>query len=123
MRLLGDFRPDIVFHAAALKHVPLLERDWGEGVKTNVFGPVNGGGAAAPPRVRSRAVVPLGAYGAFYVLKWAQPVRIVDLAERMIRLSGLEPGRDIDIEFTGIRPGARLHQIIFARNEPTGRIG
>src|SRR5215217_1582960 len=37
-RLAGDFKPDIVFHAAALKHVPLLERDWGEGVKTNVFG-------------------------------------------------------------------------------------
>src|SRR5207244_987674 len=40
-RLFADFRPDIVFHAAALKHVPLLERDWGEGVKTNVFGSVN----------------------------------------------------------------------------------
>jgi hypothetical protein len=36
-----------------------------------------------------------------------QPVKIVDLAERMIRLSGLEPGRDIDITFTGIRPGER----------------
>ena len=44
-----------------------------------------------------------------------QPVKILDLAERMIRLSGLEPGRDIQIEFTGIRPGERLNEILFAR--------
>ena len=36
LHLMNAFRPDIVFHAAALKHVPLLERDWQEGVKTNV---------------------------------------------------------------------------------------
>ena len=47
MRLLKEFKPDIVFHAAALKHVPLLERDWGEGIKTNVFGSVNVADAAA----------------------------------------------------------------------------
>jgi nucleoside-diphosphate-sugar epimerase len=46
MRADADFKPDIVFHAAALKHVPLLERDWGEGVKTNVFGSVNVADAA-----------------------------------------------------------------------------
>src|SRR5207302_5383559 len=45
--LFADFKPDIVFHAAALKHVPLLEQDWGEGVKTNVFGSVNVADAAA----------------------------------------------------------------------------
>ena len=39
--LFEGFRPDIVFHAAALKHVPVLERDWAEGVKTNVFGSIN----------------------------------------------------------------------------------
>ena len=44
---MSDFKPDIVFHAAALKHVPLLEQDWGEGVKTNVFGSVNVADAAA----------------------------------------------------------------------------
>jgi FlaA1/EpsC-like NDP-sugar epimerase len=38
MRLMSEFKPDIVFHAAALKHVPILERDWSEGVKTNIFG-------------------------------------------------------------------------------------
>ena len=58
-----------------------------------------------------------------YVLNMGQPVKIVDLAERMIRLSGLEPGRDIDIVFTGIRPGERLNEILFARDEPTAEIG
>jgi len=52
-----------------------------------------------------------------------QPVRIVDLAERIIRLSGLVPGRDIKIEFTGIRPGERLHEILFAQQEATADIG
>ena len=222
-RLFADFKPDIVFHAAALKHVPLLERDWGEGVKTNVFGSVNVADAAAaagaaamvmistdkaiepvsvlgatkrlrrdvlpgarrrfraPRRRRPAAtmrliavrfgnvlasngsVVPkfkaqieaggpvtvthpdmvryfmtireacdlvvtaashaLGAERArmssVYVLNMGQPVKIVDLAERMIRLSGLEPGRDIEITFTGMRPGERLHEILFAREEPT----
>ncbi len=45
-RLMIEFKPDIVFHAAALKHVPILERDWSEGVKTNIFGSVNVADAA-----------------------------------------------------------------------------
>src|SRR5215470_7411404 len=40
-RLMREFKPDLVFHAAALKHVPILERDWSEGVKTNIFGSIN----------------------------------------------------------------------------------
>jgi O-antigen biosynthesis protein WbqV len=224
-RLMADFRPDIVFHAAALKHVPLLERDWGEGVKTNVFGSVNVADAAAsagaaamvmistdkaiepvsvlgatkrfaemycqaldqqfsrkaeagaapmrliavrfgnvlasngsvvpkfkaqieaggpvtvthPDMVRyfmtireacdlvvtaaTHAVGPQRSDVAVYVLNMGQPVKIVDLAERIIRLSGLEPGRDIDITFIGIRPGERMHEILFAREEPTAEIG
>ena len=47
MALIAQFKPDIVFHAAALKHVPLLERDWDEAVKTNVFGSINVADAAA----------------------------------------------------------------------------
>ena len=47
MHLISQFKPDIVFHAAALKHVPLLERDWGEAIKTNVFGSINVADAAA----------------------------------------------------------------------------
>jgi O-antigen biosynthesis protein WbqV len=58
-----------------------------------------------------------------YVLNMGQPVKIVDLAERIIRLSGLEPGRDIKITFTGIRPGERLHEILFASHEETSEIG
>ena len=60
---------------------------------------------------------------AVYVLNMGQPVKIVDLAERMIRLSGLEPGRDVEIKFIGIRPGERLHEILFGREEPTSPIG
>ena len=198
LRLIADFKPDIVFHAAALKHVPLLERDWGEGIKTNVFGSVNvaetrrrrrrrrdgddlhrqgdraglgarrhqalcrnvlpgarcrpcaphrgqdcrmrliavrfgnvlasngsvvpkfkaqieAGGPVTvthPDMVRyfmtireacdlvvtaaSHALGPERPDVSVYVLNMGQPVKIVDLAERMIRLSGLEPGRDID---------------------------
>jgi FlaA1/EpsC-like NDP-sugar epimerase len=58
-----------------------------------------------------------------YVLNMGQPVRIVDLAERMIRLSGLEPGKEVEIVFTGIRPGERLNEILFAADEPTADIG
>ena len=58
-----------------------------------------------------------------YVLNMGQPVKIVDLAERMIRLSGLQPGYDIDIVFSGMRPGERLNEILFASEEPTIEIG
>lgn len=216
-QLLGDFRPDLVFHAAALKHVPLLERDWSEGVKTNVFGSINVADAARAVRAQAmvmistdKAIEPVSVLGAtkrfaemycqgldaelsdtrfiavrfgnvlasngsvvpkfkaqieaggpltvthpdmvryfmtireacdlvitashhalesersdvsVYVLNMGQPVRIVDLAERMIQLSGLEPGRDVEIVFTGSRPGERLHEILFAREEPTVEIG
>jgi O-antigen biosynthesis protein WbqV len=222
--LMSSFKPDIVFHAAALKHVPILERDWGEGLKTNVFGSINvadaavAAGAAGMVMISTdKAIEPVSVLGAtkrfaemycqaldqdfvqrsangspmrliavrfgnvlasdgsvvpkfkaqieaggpvtvthpdmvryfmtireacdlvmtassdafaherkdisVYVLNMGQPVKIVDLAERMIRLSGLEPGRDIDITFTGIRPGERLHEILFAREEPSAEIG
>jgi O-antigen biosynthesis protein WbqV len=227
---MAAFKPDIVFHAAALKHVPILERDWDEGVKTNVLGSINVADAAAAAAATAmvmistdKAIEPVSMLGAtkrlaemycealdadfvrhaasngnkgasaanggerkmrlisvrfgnvlasngsvvpkfkaqieaggpvtvthpdmvryfmtireacdlvitaashalgaeggkvsVYVLNMGQPVKIVDLAERIIRLSGLEPGRDIKIEFTGIRPGERLHEILFAREE------
>src|SRR6202040_883923 len=58
-----------------------------------------------------------------YVLNMGQPVKIVDLAERMIRLSGLQPGHDVEIVFTGMRPGERLNEILFAHEEETVEIG
>src|SRR5713101_7247024 len=224
MRLMNEFKPDIVFHAAALKHVPILERDWSEGVKTNIFGSVNVADAAlsagaeamvmistdkaiepvsmlgltkrfaemycqaldsdlaarsdGEPRMRlisvrfgnvlasngsvvpkfkaqieaggpvtvthpdmvryfmtireacdlvltavTHALTPAHPDVSVYVLNMGQPVKIVELAERMIRLSGLEPGHDIEIVFSGMRPGERLNEILFASEEPTVEIG
>ncbi len=228
--LIAAFKPNLVFHAAALKHVPILERDWDEGIKTNVFGSVNvadaalnagadamvmistdkaidpvsvlgatkrlaemycqaldagkGGGQVGGPRnggkppmrmiavrfgnvlasngsvvpkfkaqieaggpvtvtdpnmvryfmtireacdlvvtAASHALGPTRSETSVYVLNMGQPIKIVDLAERLIRLSGLEPGRDVDIVFTGIRPGERLNEILFARDEGSLDIG
>ncbi len=224
LRLMSEFKPDIVFHAAALKHVPILERDWSEGVKTNIFGSVNVADAAlaagaeamvmistdkaiepvsmlgltkrfaemycqaldrdlssqlgGKPRMRlisvrfgnvlasngsvvpkfkaqieaggpvtvthpdmvryfmtireacdlvltaaTHALTPARSDVSVYVLNMGQPVKIVDLAERMIRLSGLQPGHDVEIVFTGMRPGERLNEILFATEEPTVEIG
>ena len=226
LRLMVEFKPDIVFHAAALKHVPILERDWSEGVKTNIFGTVNvadaalAAGAEAMVMISTdKAIEPVSMLGltkrfaemycqaldhdlavlpgvqrrmrlisvrfgnvlasngsvvpkfkaqieaggpvtvthpemvryfmtiheacdlvitaaahalapgqerhdvSVYVLNMGQPVKIVDLAERMIRLSGLQPGYDIDIVFTGMRPGERLNEILFASEEPPMEIG
>jgi O-antigen biosynthesis protein WbqV len=46
-----------------------------------------------------------------------EPVRIMDLAHNMVRLSGMEPGRDIQIEVTGVRPGEKLHEELFNLDE------
>jgi len=221
-QVIAAFRPDCVVHAAALKQVPYLERDWQEGIKTNVFGSINVAEAAVAAGARAlvmvstdKAIEPvsqlgvtkrfaemvaqaldaeqsarpdhptrliavrfgnvLGSVGsvvpvfkgqiarggpvtvtdpdmvryfmtvreacdlvltaashadgegrtapeaeraAVYVLKMGQPVRIAELAERMIRLAGFEPGAEIEIAYTGARPGERLNEILFAREEP-----
>ncbi|MFZ3349259.1 MAG: nucleoside-diphosphate sugar epimerase/dehydratase [Xanthobacteraceae bacterium] len=223
-RLIAGVEPNLVFHAAALKHVPLVEREWDEGIRTNVLGSINvadatvAAGAQAmvmistdkaiepvsvlgatkrlaemycqaldaaarsanggkspirmiavrfgnvlasngsvvpkfkaqieaggpvtvthPDMVRyfmtireacdlvitaaSHALGPTRTAASVYVLNMGQPMKIVDLAERMIRLSGLEPGRDVDIVFTGVRPGERLNEILFAREEPGMDVG
>ena len=59
----------------------------------------------------------MGKGGEIFVLDMGEPVRILDLAKDIIRLSGLEVERDIDIVFVGLRPGENLHEEIFAEDE------
>jgi FlaA1/EpsC-like NDP-sugar epimerase len=59
----------------------------------------------------------IGGRGQVYVLDMGEPVKIVDLAETMIRLSGKEPGRDVQVEFVGARPGEKLHEELWSANE------
>lgn len=59
----------------------------------------------------------LGEGGEIFALDMGEPIRIVDLAQDLIRLSGLQVGRDIDIEFTGLRPGEKLYEEVFVPGE------
>jgi len=59
----------------------------------------------------------IGGRGQLYVLDMGDPVRIVELADTMIRLSGKEPGREVAIEFIGARPGEKLHEELWATDE------
>ena len=202
--IFAEHRPDVVLHAAAHKHVPLMERNCVEAVKNNVFGTLNivevsekyGVGkftmistdkAVNPTNVmgatkrmcemivQSRkgtktnfsatrfgnvlgsngSVIPLfkrqimnggpvtltdkriiryfmtipeasqlvlqsGAMaknGELYVLDMGKPVKILELAENMIRLSGFEPYKDINIVETGLRPGEKLYEELLIKTE------
>ena len=61
----------------------------------------------------------MGMGGEIFVFDMGEPVRVVDLAEKMIRLSGKQPGVDIDIVFTGLRPGEKLFEELLSNKENT----
>lgn len=59
----------------------------------------------------------LGGSGSTMILDMGQPIKIVDLAEEMIRLAGYAPGKEIEIKFTGLRPGEKLHEELMYGDE------
>jgi FlaA1/EpsC-like NDP-sugar epimerase len=59
----------------------------------------------------------IGGRGRILVLDMGEPIRIVDLARNMIRLSGKEPDRDVEITYIGARPGEKIHEELFAEGE------
>ncbi len=219
-RVVTDFRPDVIFHAAALKHVPILEENWESAIKTNVFATLAcaevaaecevphfvmissdkaadptsilgltkrlaeqivsalhyskrtpgtlghkrtnfvavrfgnvfgsdgsvatifhkqiqaGGPVTITDRAMTRYLMTIGEavdlvlmaaadsqsrtrFDDFsvYMLDMGEPVSILDVAETMIRLAGKKPYKDIQIKFTGIRPGEKLHEALSAQGE------
>jgi FlaA1/EpsC-like NDP-sugar epimerase len=65
----------------------------------------------------------IGGRGQVFVLDMGDPVKIIDLARNMIRLSGHEPDRDIAIKIVGVRPGEKLHEELWGEDEQVSETG
>ncbi len=200
------FKPDIVYHAAAYKHVPMMENNPSEAVRTNIlgtkiianksvefkvkkfvmistdkavnptnimgaskriaeiyiqtlqnnhttfittrFGNVLGSNGSVIPRFKQQIeeggpvtithpeitrffmTIPeacqlvlqagaIGKGGEIYIFDMGKSVKIVDLAKKMVKLSGLKLGKDINLKFTGLRPGEKLYEELLADMENT----
>lgn len=214
-KLFADFRPEVVFHAAAYKHVPMMEENPSEAVLANVlgtkhvadlsvafgtekfvmvstdkavnpsnvmgttkriaeiyiqalkdnpvynkpgvsstrfvttrFGNVLGSNGSVIPRFRAQIqkggpitvthpeitryfmTIPeavqlvleagtMGTGGEIFIFDMGQPVKIIDLALKMIKLAGLQPEKDIKIVYTGLRPGEKLYEELLNAGERT----
>lgn len=219
--VMRQYRPEVVFHAAALKHVPIVEKNWSSAIKTNVFGTLVAAEAAAEAGARDfvfistdKAVEPnnilgltkrtaeqicssmrpegqtgagktqftsvrfgnvFGSEGSvatifeeqierggpvtitdprmtryfmtideaielvmlsaatassdasrshrLFMIDMGEPIAITELATTMITLAGLTPGKDIAIEYTGVRPGEKLDEKLISEDETKIEIG
>jgi FlaA1/EpsC-like NDP-sugar epimerase len=105
--------------------VPLFERQLAAGGPLTVTHPdveryfmTCGEAVQLVLQTAAHAVAGLGERGRIFVLDMGEPVKIVDLARQMIRLAGLEPDRDIEIKFTGLRNGEKLTERLSDEDEP-----
>ncbi|WP_442869152.1 polysaccharide biosynthesis protein [Bradyrhizobium sp. CCBAU 45384] len=99
-RLMNEFRPDIMFYAAALKHVPILDRDWSEGVKTNIFGSVNVADAAVAAGAEAMVMISTD--------KANEPVSMLGLIKRLLRCAARRWTTTSQLGARGSKPPMRL---------------
>ncbi|MDI2078391.1 polysaccharide biosynthesis protein, partial [Bradyrhizobium sp. Mp27] len=101
----AEFKPDIVFHAAALKHVPILERDWSEGVKTNIFGSINVADAAHGAGAEAMVMISTD--------KAIEPVSMLGLTKRFAEMYCQALDHDLAAASGSARPPMRLISVRF----------